>query len=309
MSTKPSLPGILPFHFGTREFNYDLAIDWAIQLIEQGNESDNVLMLASFSKPASAVEIRPYLGNVLRDLNIEEPEGDAATIALIACYLREILAGRATRQNLAEVFKLFVEKDGLRAQDEFALSNFYLLHHAWDSLEQHGEQHYFLNADLSTIESLVKQHAQTWLVEHAPQHSPPTPATARPAYITYCSAKKRDDAGLLPASERYQSKRIDAVATAAAKAGCAMLILSGSYGVLEPTTAIPYYNHLLVSAEVAAHAQKVAQQLKELTIGKVIFYSAPLALDANVEPYLRCMELACQEAEVVLEFVYTEQAD
>jgi cytoplasmic iron level regulating protein YaaA (DUF328/UPF0246 family) len=48
--------------------------------------------------------------------------------------------------------------------------------------------------------------------------------------------------------------------------GQKFLILSGKYGILEPSDPIPYYDHLLQSSEVSEHSKKVADQLETLGV-------------------------------------------
>lgn len=44
-----------------------------------------------------------------------------------------------------------------------SLMPFYLLYHAWDELEQIGENYYFEGADLDNIEEVIKEQAKEWI--------------------------------------------------------------------------------------------------------------------------------------------------
>ena len=162
-SVKRDISKLVPYHYGIKHFNYDLTVDWAIDLIERGLETDNVLMLASFSKPVNSVEIRPYVSGVLADLDIEEKEGDEAVQALVQYYLTNILNNISIRDNLTLIHNLFIEKDFFQREDQFELIPFYLLYHGWSELEEIGANYYFEGADLDNIETVIKEQAQKWI--------------------------------------------------------------------------------------------------------------------------------------------------
>lgn len=90
----------------------------------------------------------------------------------------------------------------------------------------------------------------------------PESLSGRILAVTYCSRRKREDAGLLPAVERYSSPRIPAARDWARRHGADFRILSGRYGLLDPAEPIPYYDHLLGTDEVEAMTERVAGQLE-----------------------------------------------
>lgn len=165
MVKKQDISDIIQYHNGIENFNYDFCIDWAIDLIDNGIENDNILMLASFSKPVNSIEIKPYLRAVLSDLEIEEKIGDEAIIALIYYYLANILNDYLIRNYLHKVYDLFIERDYMNGQDKFKLMPFYLLYHGWSQLEDIGENFYYHGADLDNIEKVIKEQAQIWVDE------------------------------------------------------------------------------------------------------------------------------------------------
>jgi len=122
-------------------------------------------------------------------------------------------------------------------------------------------------------------------------------------FCTPCSAEKDPSPGDLPAIQRYPSHRIKSVYIAAVSLGLKFLILSGEYGILEPSDPIPYYDHLLESSEVSEHAQRVASQLEALGVKDLIFFAGSVSGDENVKPYLDCMEFASQRSGIALKFV------
>ena len=121
------------------------------------------------------------------------------------------------------------------------------------------------------------------------------------AYCTYCSAEKKETETPIPAVECYISARIETVFSLAQERGIKFLILSGSYGLLEATDKINFYDHLLLEHEVEGKALFVSTQLKEKKISKITFYTNATIRDQNLKPYIRCIKMACTQAAVILE--------
>jgi hypothetical protein len=122
----------------------------------------------------------------------------------------------------------------------------------------------------------------------------------RRAVCTYCAGPKRDDGCLLPAVDRYRSRRIRTLALRAASELRPFLILSGEYGLLRGDEPIPWYDHLLLMDEVAALVPRVAAQLTALGIGAVEYHTAPLHAEAAVRPYFETITAACALAGAAL---------
>jgi len=115
------------------------------------------------------------------------------------------------------------------------------------------------------------------------------------AFCTYCSRHKRTDPGLLPASQRYQSTRIDAVYASARLVGAPFFILSGEFGLLAAEQPIPWYDHLLTSAEAPALAVKLATQLREAALAGLVYFTEPLGETPIVQPYHDALMAACAQ--------------
>jgi hypothetical protein len=122
-------------------------------------------------------------------------------------------------------------------------------------------------------------------------------------FCTYCSAEKDRSQDELPAIQRYRSDRIQSVYNAAISLRFKFLILSGEYGLLEPDDLIPYYDHLLQSYEVKEHTKTIANQLENIGVKEIIFFTKSFADDENVKPYLDCIKLASRTIGIELKFV------
>lgn len=76
--------------------------------------------------------------------------------------------------------------------------------------------------------------------------------------VTYCSRRKSEAPGDLAAIERYASPRVRTAYELAVARSHPFRILSGRYGLLRPSSPIPYYDHLLAPEEVEAMVDRVA---------------------------------------------------
>ena len=122
-------------------------------------------------------------------------------------------------------------------------------------------------------------------------------------YCTYCSAPKNDASGDLPAMERYLSDRIRHAVMLARDEGCPMWIVSGRYGLLEPTARIPWYDVLLHEDGVESLLPRCTQTLAASGIARLVYHTACPSLAPAVAPYLRLVRMACEGAGVELDVV------
>jgi len=149
---------LILWHNAIEFFDYNPAIDWAMRFIEQGKETENILIVASFSKPVDSYEIKPYVSGAIKELNLEEKYGKYSTIANAHYHLELILESHETRLNLRGLYKLCNNTN-----HEFGLTTFYLLYHAWSDLEEEGYNFYYEGATLENIDEKLKEEARIWI--------------------------------------------------------------------------------------------------------------------------------------------------
>lgn len=161
MNTNFDINKFIEWHNALETFNYDLTIDWAIELIEKGIETENLLILASFSKPVDGYEIKPYVSAALNDLNLEEKYGEFSIVAEVHFYLNELIKSTSVREHLNQLYQL-----SLKYNREVGLDTFYRLYHAWLELDDFGVNYYYEGANLENIEQVIKEQAQIWIDTH-----------------------------------------------------------------------------------------------------------------------------------------------
>lgn len=119
------------------------------------------------------------------------------------------------------------------------------------------------------------------------------------AFCTYCSKVKTSEPGNVPAIVRYMSQRIRSVYASALSVGQRFFILSGKYGLMSAAQPIPYYDHLLQIHETDALSQKVADQLKQVGLRRLFYFTKAIDNDEKLRPYFITVERACQVASIV----------
>jgi hypothetical protein len=158
MNKKQEILKLIQSHKALEPFDYRLVVDWAIDIIREGKETENVLILASFSNPIEKYEISPYVTAVLNELGLEELQCDDALIAQAHFLLYKILRNEAIRENLKSLSQLCINNNF-----EKRIMDFYLLNHGWRELEEIGVNYYFDGADLDNIEEVLKKAAKKWI--------------------------------------------------------------------------------------------------------------------------------------------------
>lgn len=109
---------------------------------------------------------------------------------------------------------------------------------------------------------------------------------------TTCSKRKRRTTELLPARERYLSRRLRWVWQESQRRQQPLLILSGKYGLLKPHERIPWYDHVLRASEVDKIVPTMVKQLAAGQASQVIFYALPRRT-RGWQPYYAAIAKAC----------------
>ncbi|MEM6378198.1 MAG: hypothetical protein AAF705_08290 [Bacteroidota bacterium] len=161
MGTHEEISEVIVWHNEIDDFDYDLAVDWAMGCLVRDIETENVLILASFSKPVSKYEIKPYVTASINELGLEEKYGDGAAIAHIHFYLQQIVRGDSVRQNLNIIYD-----ECYNLNFKYDLSTFFDLQLEWDDLEDNGHNYIYESITINNIEEIVIDQAKKWILKH-----------------------------------------------------------------------------------------------------------------------------------------------
>ena len=136
-------------------------IDWAIEMIEAGYESENLYMLAGKIKPYNQFELQELTDKVLQDLKLEYHDKDL----VITNYVYYLISNSINRP--ATYYKTLQELKDICIQLNMnsKYMNFYLLYYAKDDLRVGEVQWYWDGADKNNIDCIIKEKFREWLNE------------------------------------------------------------------------------------------------------------------------------------------------
>jgi hypothetical protein len=120
-------------------------------------------------------------------------------------------------------------------------------------------------------------------------------------YLTTCCAEKREDEGLLPAKERYQSERVKHVVSESERSNVPLLFLSGKYRVLDANDLIPWYDKALSEEDVNDLIPVVVAQLSDRDVAEITLFAMPRNT-SGWGPYYAVIEKACEELNIDIEY-------
>jgi len=157
----PSLTQIVRCHNSWQGFDYQLAIDWAIEQIRKGTETDNILIVAACSASDSRYEISPHVSAALRDLNLSEYDEASAMRLRIQNHVVHILNETDIRNHLYSLYRIAMET-GVRKD----VRAFYFLYHGWNELDASGADLYY-GTKKETVVADVKKEAEIWFRDYS----------------------------------------------------------------------------------------------------------------------------------------------
>lgn len=147
-----------------KAFNNDIDeswVDWAIEMIEAGYESDNLYELAGKTKPYNQFELQVLTDKVLTDLELDYKDKES-TISNYVYFLISIYIDKPDNYHklLRELMLICIDLD----MDE-NYNDFYLLYFAKDDLIYSENQWYWQGADRSNIDSIIRVQLQDYMTK------------------------------------------------------------------------------------------------------------------------------------------------
>lgn len=134
-------------------------IDWAIEMIEAGYESEHLYMLAGETKPYNQFELQELTKRVLQDLKLDYSDKDD----VIRNYVYYLVSSSIDRpetyyKTLRELRDICIELD---LDSEYM--EFYLLYYAKDDLTVEEVQWYWEGATRENIDQIIEEKFERWL--------------------------------------------------------------------------------------------------------------------------------------------------
>ena len=143
-------------------FNSDDFVDWAIEMLQLGFESESLLILCGLAKPTNYFESVEYLKKAFQELGLTLKTGKNGIISYSSYLIKNLSEKKDVKTNLKLIQQLCVEKDY-----EKVIYDFYLLHWAWGEYDYGNKlQEYWPEATPDTIEQIVIDRANKWILEN-----------------------------------------------------------------------------------------------------------------------------------------------
>lgn len=143
-------------------------VDWALEMMEAGYQSDNLYMLAGETKPFNQFELHELTKKVLEDLGFDYSDKDA----VLENYVYYLVANSVDHPET--YYKTLRELKNI-CQDldlDSAYMDFYLLYYAKDDLTVDEVQWYWDGANRENIDEIIQERFRKWLTEF--EHQNPT---------------------------------------------------------------------------------------------------------------------------------------
>ena len=145
-----------------KAFNEDIDeswLEWALEMMEAGYESDNLYILAGITKPYNQFELQELTDKVLADLNLETSD-KSLTIRNYVYYILSKTINEPSKylESLKEVKDICI---GLDMDKEYM--DFYLLYFAKDDLNELENQWYWDGADRNNIDKIINEKFQEYI--------------------------------------------------------------------------------------------------------------------------------------------------
>lgn len=151
-------------HTAVPDFNYSDAVDWAVEMMMLGHETENLLILSSLTKPVNYFETVRYLNAAISELGLSLALGKDGIISYSRYYIIQIAKGLNMKQNLEKICKFAIDIDY-----ESSIYDFCKLSWAWGDLEwpdNNGMQWYWEGATKDNIEQISIDTAKQWLTNN-----------------------------------------------------------------------------------------------------------------------------------------------
>ncbi|HWB94643.1 MAG TPA: hypothetical protein VG605_22460 [Puia sp.] len=151
---------VLAFKVLNRDVN-DSWIEWAIQMVCCGYETEHLIILAGVSKPYNQFYLQDLTSKVFSELSLDITSQEKVLRNYSAYLANEALDGnRSYREVLHELKDICIELDY-----EKSLFDFYLLFFALDALEFSKDQGYWPDATRKNINSVLTEYFKNWIKE------------------------------------------------------------------------------------------------------------------------------------------------
>lgn len=134
-------------------------VNWAIDMVENGYESEHLYILAGKTSPYNLFEIDDLVEKALAELGIKRPIGNEAIDGYAYYLISQALSGSLQYADVLQHLKNIC----ITLDYYDPLYPFYLLYYAYDDLKVQEEQYYWQGANQSNINSIIESEFKNWI--------------------------------------------------------------------------------------------------------------------------------------------------
>lgn len=133
-------------------------IDWALEMMESGYETEHLVILAGLSPHLNRFEFDDTVNKALKELSLDTIPKDE----MVHGYVY-YLVDQALNSKMSTKIVLATLRDICRDSDyDKELFDFYLLAYAKEELDELDVQFYWQDADKSNIDSIIRDKLLDW---------------------------------------------------------------------------------------------------------------------------------------------------
>lgn len=136
-------------------------VDWALEMMEAGYQSDNLFMLAGLTKPFNQFELHELTRKVLEDLDISYADKDTVLKNYVYYLITTSVDHPETYYKTLRELKNICQDLDLNA----AYMDFYFLYYAKDDLTVDEVQWYWDGANRENIDQIIQERFREWMKE------------------------------------------------------------------------------------------------------------------------------------------------
>lgn len=161
MQPIPSTAEILAYKALNRSVN-ETWVNWAVDMMMAGFETESLVILAGIMPFYNQFELKVLTDKVFDELNLDYSDAHKAVKNCASFLIAQCLKGEKNYYSVLGTLKnLCIELDY-----DKDLYDFYSLYFAKDDLLTSENQWYWIGADRSNIDGIIKEYFENWLLEN-----------------------------------------------------------------------------------------------------------------------------------------------
>jgi len=162
MQPVANTPEIL-YYNATGYFADEAWVQWAIDMLEAGYDTEHLRILAGETPPYSHWHLQPLTAKVFKELGIDTSDIAGITHNYICYIISGALSGKKSYGSVLDILhELSYEEEGLH--------DFYMLYYAMQDLKHDTVQWYWHGATRENIADIIRIKFEEWLQQHCYIH-------------------------------------------------------------------------------------------------------------------------------------------